>query len=194
MKIFGFFALTAQAEDQIGPRSGAVCDQIFANSTSSNGGTGFVQNAAMEANLSNRGYTTSDSCKWYIMAISGEKLMIRFDRFDTEDSKKCDSNPNNDNKGPDSVFQMKFQDAENPLQWTTEKFCHTLGEDRQNHRNSNQRTIIRNFQGNNPKTFKHKNGENLMGWTQINAWSIQFDFAVGNGANPNGWYKGSAKI
>ena len=185
MKIFGLFALTSLAEDPIDPKSGAVCDEIFASSFNQNRGTGFIQNDAME---NNRGYTTSDSCRWTIMSLSGQKLMIRFDRFDTEDSKKCDDNPKNDSKGANSVFQMTFRDSEN--NWTREKFCHTLGADRQAHRNQNHRSIIRNFEGNNPKTFKHKMGENLMGWTELDSWSIIFDFAVGTGANPNGFYKG----
>jgi len=114
--------------------------------------------------------------------------MVRFDRFDTEDSKKCDDNDKNDHKGANSVFEMTFSDSEGTF--TNEKFCHTLGEDRQNHRNNNERSIIRNFEGNNPKTFKHRFGENLMGWTQLDTSGLTLDFAVGTGANPNGWYKG----
>ena len=42
----------------------------------------------------------------------------------------------------------------------------------------------------NPRNFKHKKGENLMSWTQLDAKEVRFEFAVGQGANINGFYKG----
>ena len=185
MKIFGFLAISTLAEDKINPKSGQVCDTIFAHETGWDGETGFIQNDSMKKD---RGYNPTDSCRWSVTSLSQKKIMVRFDRFDTEDSKKCDDNDKNDHKGANSVFEMTFSDSEGTF--TNEKFCHTLGEDRQNHRNNNERSIIRNFEGNNPKTFKHRFGENLMGWTQLDTSGLTLDFAVGTGANPNGWYKG----
>ena len=68
---------------------------------------------------------------------------LRFKRFDLEDSKYCDANPNNDKKGPPSVFELSFQDEVGD--WVSEKFCHTLGEDRFLHRTARSGTN-RNFE------------------------------------------------
>jgi len=149
-------------------------------------GYGMFENDSME---NNRGYTHQDNCKWKIFSgfNSDDTLMIRFKRFDLEDSKYCDANPNNDKKGPPSVFELTFQDEVGD--WVSEKFCHTLGEDRFLHRTARSGTN-RNFESGNPRNFKHKKGENLMSWTQLNAKEVSFELAVGQGANINGFYKG----
>jgi len=160
-------------------------ETVFANFE---GGTGMISNPSMDLN---QGYTHADSCRWVINSGFGvsQLLLVRFVRFDTEDSKKCDSNPNNDWKGGNSVFEMKFKD-ETDSSFYHEKFCHTLGYDRWLHKNSRNGGTVRNFEGNNPKDVKVKNGENLMGWTQLDAKQVIFDFAVAPDANVQKKFKG----
>jgi len=192
MKLLNIFtvATTLAQEGELAPKSGGCLKETWVNWEE--GETGFIQNNAMNETLKMNGYNQSDSCTWVIKSgwMSTERIMIRFNRFDTEDSKLCDDNDKNDSKGANSVFEMKFKDSENNQYH--EKFCHTLGYDRWQHKNGQQRTIIKNFEGGNPKNFKVKNGENLMGWTEIDTLSVQFDFAVGPTANKNGQgnYKG----
>lgn len=149
-------------------------------------GYGVVENDSMSRD---DGYDFNDSCEWSIQSgfNSDKRLMIRLLRFDLEDSKFCDQNENNDHRGPPSVFELRFQDDNGD--WETEKFCHTLGEDRFAHK-MQRSGINRNFRSGNPRNFKHKKGENLLSWTQLDVKEVRFELAIGKGANENKWYKG----
>lgn len=180
MKLSSFFVFASVANCE------EACTEFPINADRT-GGTGVIQNQAW---LDNRSYSSQDSCVWELR--SSEKLMIRFNNFDTDDSKLCDNNPANDHRGDRSVFEFSFNDGSD---WYTEKLCHSIGEDRFNHKNGlrGRSGQIRSFAGGNPKKWKHnKFGDNLMGWTQINAEYVKFTFAVGPKANNrgNGPFKG----
>ena len=181
MKLSGLFvfANSVKAQQQEVPQA---CTElpIWADL---NNGTGVIQNQAW---LENRSYNSGDTCVWELKSGNSDRLMIRFNNFDTADSKLCDNNPANDKRGDRSVFEFEFHDGEN---WYTEKLCHSTGEDRHDHKTGarGRSAQVRSFAGGNPKKWKHgKFGDNLMGWTQINAKSVKLTFSVGPNANNQG--------
>jgi len=118
-------------------------------------------------------YDDSFKCRWTVdgqTATVEKNLCIRFDRFDVEDSRACKK----------TVIELTVGNDE------PERFCQTLGADRDRHKR--MRMGHKTFNLANPR--KARNGANFLTWTCLDASSVQIQMASHPGANFNGNYQG----
>ena len=100
-------------------------------------GYGKIRNLAMEREGKKKpndnsiiGYSAMDSGVWQIKSGFGsgaKPLIVRVNRFDIKDTKRCDSRDKNDQ---DWAFHMEFNGGDGTKDLS---MCHTIGEDRQRH-------------------------------------------------------------
>jgi len=119
-------------------------------------------------------YDDSYKCRWTIdgMTPNGKKsICIRFSQFDIEDDRKCRK----------SVVELSYGNME------PERFCQTLGADRDRHKRMRM-VQQKTFNSGNPR--KARAGQNYLTWTCLDTHKLTIQMASHPGANAAGNYLG----